>query len=70
MKVKAITWYSLHTSKVAYQASAYFWLLQYMYEVTGSISTPKGWDANPSQCYPQNLNLLVPFYTTGRKEAL
>ena len=31
---------------------------------------PPGWDASPSQGYPLALNLLVPIYTPGWREAL
>ena len=45
------------------------------HEVARSISTPRGWDASPSQVTPHNLlgfpnNLSVPIYTPGWREAL
>ena len=60
---------SLCTSQVAHQAGAY----------PASCSIKRrgvflpylpGWDASPSQGYPQALNLLVPIYTPGWREAL
>ena len=50
---------SVHVSQVAHQARAYLahpssgWFLYH--EMTGSISSPPGWDASPSQGYPQHL---------------
>ena len=40
------------TSLVAHQAGAYLRLL--LHEAARSISTPPGWDASPSQGYPQH----------------
>ena len=31
---------------------------------------PPGWDASPSQGYPPALNLAVPIYTPGWREAM
>ena len=50
------------TSQAALHASAYSQLILY-HEMTRSISTPHGWNANPSQGYPPALNLLLPIYT-------
>ena len=36
----------------------------------GVILLPPGWDASPSQGYPSALNLPVPIYTPGWREAL
>ena len=43
---------SVHTRQVAYQAGTYVWFLYH--EVSRSTSTPPGWDASPSQGYPQH----------------
>ena len=44
---------SLHTSQEAHHAGAYLGFLKH--EVTGSVSTPPGWDASPLQGYPLHL---------------
>ena len=59
---------SLHTSQVAHQAGAYpgFCSMKWL----GIFPLPPGWDASPSQGYPQNLNSPGPIYTPGWSEAL
>ena len=61
-------------SQKARQAGAYLQFL--LYEATGSIPTPLGWDTSPSQVTSQHFvrlsasNLLVSIYTLGWREAL
>ena len=60
--------YGLNTSPVAYQGAAYpgFCSMKQL----RVFLLPPGWDACPSQGYPPELNLLVPIYTPGWREAL
>jgi len=55
-------------SQVAHQAGAYpsFSSLNRL----RVFLLPPGWDASPSQGYPPVLNLQVPIYTPGWREAL
>ena len=59
---------SLHSGQVAHQAGAYpgFRSMKRL----RVFLLPPGWDASPSQGYPQALNLPVPIYTPGWREAL
>ena len=59
---------SLHTSQVAHHAGAYpgFCIMKRL----GVFLLPPGWDASPSQGYPQNWIRRVAICTPGRREAL
>jgi len=59
---------SLHVSQVAHQAGAYPGFSA-MKRLVVFLLTP-GWDASPSQGYLPELNLPVPIYTPGWREAL
>jgi len=58
---------SLHTSQEAQQAGAYpgFCSMKRL----GVFLLP-GWDASPSQGYPQHYRSPAPIYTPGWREAL
>ena len=58
----------LHTSQVPHQGGAYpgFCGMKQL----GVFLLPPEWDASPSQGYPPALNLPLPIYTPGWREAL
>jgi len=59
---------SLYTSLVAHQAGADLSFCSM--KGLGVFLLPPGWDASPSQGYPQAVNSPIPIYTPGWREAL
>ena len=59
---------SLYASLVAHQAGADLGFCSM--KGLGVFLLPPGWDASPSQGYPQAVNSPVPIYTPGWREAL
>ena len=59
----------LRMSQVANQAGAYLWFWNMKWLGVFLPPTP-GWDASPSQGYPQHWNSPAPICTPGWKEAL